>query len=244
MLRRFKAIFSIPVKRQLFKVGLKGQFTPPVGQVDMGDLNRLMPIARNYGYQRGEPIDRYYIEEFLRENQSLIKGHVLEIGDDGYTRGFGGTKVLKSDVLHLNNSNQKATIIGDLTHLPQIKDNTFDCIILTQTIQFIYDYQEALRTCFRILKPGGALLLTAPGIAPLDDNEWHSLYYWSFTAGGVQKLLKETFIGSDIHVKNYGNILAATSFLNGLCREELTKKQLDHHDQFIQMIAVGRAIKK
>lgn len=244
MVSRIKSIIGKPVKSLLFLLRIKKRITPQVGKINFGDFKNTKPIARDYGMTRGNPIDRYYIEKFLKENSAAIKGHVLEIGDNYYTTKFGGLHVVKSDVLHLNNSNQKATIIGDLSNLPQVEDNMFDCIVLTQTLQFIYDYKKALDTCQRILKPGGTLLLTVPSIAPLDDREWGSLYYWSFTDKGILKLLQEVFQNeSIIEVNHLGNVFTSTAFLQGLCLADIPKEKLEFNDPFIQMIVTGKAIK-
>jgi ubiquinone/menaquinone biosynthesis C-methylase UbiE len=80
---------------------------------------------------------------------------------------YGRENVIKSDILHIDDSNKRATFIGDLSNAPQIPDNTFDCFIMTQTLQYIFDFKKALRTCRRILKPGGTLLLTVPNISPI-----------------------------------------------------------------------------
>jgi hypothetical protein len=72
------------------------QATPAVGQIRFGDLRRLTPISRSFGYDRGQPIDRYYIANFLGRHSGDIRGHVLEIGDDRYTRRFGGDRVTHS----------------------------------------------------------------------------------------------------------------------------------------------------
>ena len=64
---------------------------------------RVHPIRRDFGWQSGQPIDRYYTEEhFLPAYQPDIRGRVLEIGDDRYTRQFGKEHVTVSDVLHVN----------------------------------------------------------------------------------------------------------------------------------------------
>jgi hypothetical protein len=92
----------------------KATFTPPVGKVDFGDLRRLTPFRRGYGYDRGRPIDRYYIETFLEKKRSFIQGRVLEIGDDSYTRTFGGDQVTRSDVLHAYNVPQAIIVLTGL----------------------------------------------------------------------------------------------------------------------------------
>src|SRR5688572_17693927 len=88
---------------------------PSVGTVRFGDLRRLAPISRRFGYDRGKPIDRVYIEQFLALHAGDVRGRTLEIGDDAYTRRFGGDRVALHDVLHVAEGNPKATFVGDLT---------------------------------------------------------------------------------------------------------------------------------
>jgi len=88
---------------------------------------------------------------------------VLEIGEVTYTRRFGGDRVTKSDVLHVVEGNPEATIVGDLTNADNIPSEAFDCVILTQTLHLLYDVKTALANLYRILKPGGILLVTVPG---------------------------------------------------------------------------------
>ena len=101
---------------------------------DWGGLRRLEPVSREFGYDRGLPIDRYYIERFLETHRCDVTGRTLEIGDDEYTRRYGGGRATRRDVLHVHARNPAATIVGDLIHAPQMADEIFDCIILTQTL--------------------------------------------------------------------------------------------------------------
>jgi hypothetical protein len=96
-------------------------------------VNRLAPVSREFGYDRGLPIDRYYIERFLARYAEDIRGRVLEIGDNSYTQKYGGSHVTASDVLHVTEGNSQATLVADLTHAEHIPSDTFDCIIFTQT---------------------------------------------------------------------------------------------------------------
>jgi hypothetical protein len=74
--------------------------TPP-NRINFGSLRRLTPVSNVFGYDRGSPIDRYYIESFLSQHSDSIQGRVLEVGDDSYSRKFGGRKVSHQDVLHV-----------------------------------------------------------------------------------------------------------------------------------------------
>src|SRR5262249_31544196 len=140
---------------------------------------RLQPIRPAFGVGHGQCIDRYYIETFLNQYATDIQGHVLEIAENTYTHRFGGQRVCHSDVLHVTPGHPRATITADLTCADHIQSETFDCIILTQTLQFIYDVRAVLCTLYRILKPGGVLLATFPGISQIaryDMEHWGE--YW------------------------------------------------------------------
>src|SRR5690606_9672693 len=122
------------------------------------------------------------IEKFLAYHAGDIHGRVLEIGDDTYTRQFGGKRVSKPDILHVKAGNPKATFIGDLTQADHLPADTFDCFILTQTLHLIYDLRPAMETIHRILRPGGVVLLSVPGISQLATDEWAAHWCWSFTS--------------------------------------------------------------
>jgi len=216
----------------------------PTGRVRFGDLRRLTPFSREFGYDRGVPIDRYYIEHFLATNASDIKGQVLEVADNPYTLRFGGSRVSKSHVLHVREGNSRATIVGDLTCDNDIPSESFDCVVLTQTLQFIYDVRTAVRTLRRILRPGGVVLATVPGISPVsryDMERWG--VFWTFTTQSVRRLFEDVFSRGQIQITAYGNVLTAASFLYGMATEELRQQELEHCDPDYELIITVRAVK-
>jgi len=213
----------LPVRVRRLLAGLLGHGPwPPVGWVRMGGLRRTSPVSRRFGYDRGLPVDRHYIEAFLARASPEIRGRVLEIGDAAYTERFGGTRVTRSDVLDVRADAPGATIVGDLQDAPQIPSDAFDCVILTQTLQLVFDLPATLRTVHRILRPGGVLLVTVPGITSTGDPQWRETWYWSFTARSVERLLGEVFGPGRVEVEAFGNVLTSTAFLHGLAAEELT----------------------
>jgi SAM-dependent methyltransferase len=215
----------------------------PLGRVDLGDLHRLRPVSRVFGFDRGLPIDRYYIEGFLLRHAGDIAGRVLEIADNSYTVRFGGARVVRSDILHVNDDNPLATFVGDLADAPQLPTDAFDCVILTQTLHLIYDMKAAVRTLHRILAPGGVLLLTSPGITQVEHGVRGNEWLWTFTHDSIRRLLDEVFPPADVHVEDHGNVFAAVAFLHGLALEEVSTDALDHHDPAYQVIVAARAMK-
>ena len=167
---------------------------PRTGNVDFGSLYRTTPVSPIFGLDRGQPIDRYYIAQFLMKHREDIRGHCLELGDATYVKRFGGDRVGKIDVLSVAEGSG-TTIIADLTSADHMPSDQFDCIIFTQSLQMIYELKVALRTLHRILTPGGTLLLTSHGISKigrrLGRDGWGE--YWHITAQSAEALFAETF---------------------------------------------------
>ena len=210
---------------------------------DLGDLRRVTPIDANWGFERGTPIDRYYVGRFVGANASDIRGRVLEIAAPDYTRRFG-TGVAQVDVLMAKEGNPEATIVGNLTDAPQIPSDAFDCAIVTQTLQFVWDVRAAIATLHRILAPGGVLLATVPGLtklSPPEDEEYGE--WWHYTARSARRLAEEAFGEGNVEVEAYGNVLSAAAFLYGLAASDLRPDELDARDRLYEVTIGVRARK-
>jgi len=211
--------------------------------IDLGRLDYLHPVSTSFGNDRGQPIDRYYIENFLSQHKNDIHGRVLEIGDNTYTRNFGGDKVKQSDILHVKGTSS-ATIVADITRADNISSNLFDYIIPTQTLQFIYDLPSAISHLHRILKPDGVLLTTMPGLSQIsryDMDRWGE--FWRFTTQSAQQLFEREFTGKNVQVRAYGNVLIAIALLHGLAVEELKPEYFNYQDPDYQVLITVRAVK-
>jgi FkbM family methyltransferase len=216
----------------------------PGQESDPKPASALEPLSRTFGLDRGLPIDRHYIDEFLHAWRDDVHGRVLEVGSDAYTCRVGGPRVAHRDVLNLH-PDPGTTVVADLTDAAQIHDATYDCFILTQTLPFIFDVHAALRTAYRILKPGGVLLLTVPGISQIsryDAERWGD--YWRFTPQGVQRLLAESFAPAATTVQSYGNLRAAAALLEGRAAHELPAGELNHVDADYPVLIAARAQKR
>ncbi len=199
------------------------------------NLRSTEPVANNFGHYRGTSIDRFYIEQFLEQNKSYIKGNVLEIADTTYSKKYG-QHVSSYEVLHYDETNKKATIIGDLTKPETLPQNKIDCFICTQTLNFIYDFKAAIKGSFHLLKPGGTMLCTVAGLCQIsryDMDRWGD--YWRFTNKSIQQSFEEVF-GEQIKVETFGNVLTATALLQGIVKEELTLDELSVNDENYQVL--------
>jgi len=210
--------------------------------VNVRDLTRVSPVSNVMGGDRGTPIDRYYIENFFRKNSHLIRGRVLEVGDSRYSRKFSSGKAGSFDVLHFVPGSREATLIGDLRDTATLPTSAFDCFICAQTFQYTFEIRKAIEGAFYLLKPGGVLLATVPGISQISryDAERYG-EYWRFTTDSLQRLFEPVF-GADLEIESFGNVMAATAFLQGIVLEDLPDLSLlDERDQDYQMLLTIRA---
>jgi SAM-dependent methyltransferase len=196
-------------------------------------------VSDVWGRDRGTPIDRYYIESFLRRHSGDIRGDVLELLDSGYTDRFG-TGVTTCDILDIDPQNPRATLVADLAAADDIAEASYDCFILTQTLQFIYDVRAAVSHAYRILRPGGVVLCTVPSVSRVARRTLDS-EHWRFTQASCQRLFGDVFRPDAVAVRSYGNVLACVAFLAGLAAEELTPDELEFEDVYFPLVVSVRA---
>jgi SAM-dependent methyltransferase len=205
-------------------------------------LDRVDPVSRGWGYDRGLPVDRFYIERFLAKNGAAIRGHVVEVGGDEYTKRFG-RGVTRSEILHVDDSNERATIIADLEAAPQLPSDAYDCIVITQTLQFVYDVRAVVETLHRVLRPGGVILATVPGISHLGGDEWRQAWSWRFTAASAARLFGDVFADGPVRVDAHGNLATSVAFLYGLAVEDLRSETFERDDADYDLLITIRAEK-
>ena len=215
---------------------------PPVRFVRFGQLRRTRPISSRFGYDRGLPIDRYYIERFLAEHAADVRGVALEFQDADYLRRYGGDAVTSVDVMNLEPDYPGTTIVGDLATAPDLPDGRFDCIICTGVIQLVSDVDAAVRNLHRMLRPGGVALVTLPAITRIARDEsggWED--QWRLTSSAARRVFSGVFGPENAQVQWYGNVLPAVAFLMGLATEELKPAELDARDPDYEFVVAVRA---
>jgi SAM-dependent methyltransferase len=210
---------------------------------DLGELRRTTPFS-TWGASRGGSIARVYIAQFLERHGDDIRGRALEIAGDGYIRKYG-TGVTQVDILDVLPDNPKATIVADIADAPGVRDNSFDCVVVTQVLSWVFDVRAVLATAHRILRPGGVLLATTPGIAriaPVESElfgEW-----WHFTSMSAKRATEEVFGPGNVEVESFGNVLAAAGSLYGLGAYDLSPEELAVRDPAFELVVAIRAVKR
>ena len=207
----------------------------------LGTIRRTRPLSDHWGRERGTPVDRYYIDRFLAAERDVIRGRVLEVMNRDYTERFG-IDVEHSDVLDVDPENSSATVVADLAAASEVPTAMFDCFILTQTLQYIYDLRAAVEHAHRILRPGGTLLCTVPVASRIARRQLES-EFWRLTPAACSRLFGDVFVGGQLAVRPCGNVLATVAFLVGMSAEELSSRELDREDPFFPLVVTVRATK-
>jgi SAM-dependent methyltransferase len=200
----------------------------------------LEPLSQSWGFDRGLPIHRYYVERFLREVAGDIRGHCLEFQEDSYTTRFGGSTVLKLDILHIDASNPLATIVADLTKPNDVPSDRFECIVCTHVLHIVPELDRLVRALHRVLRPGGVLLVATPFVSMCGPR---SPELRRLTPDGLRLVLGSVFGEEKVRVRAYGNSLTAAGELRGLVADEFSSAELDHEDARFAVEVCARAVK-
>ena len=203
----------------------------------------LQPISNIFGFDRGQPIDRYYIENFISENSAFIQGTVLEVADREYTMKYG-KNVKQSITTHINSHSDSDSRFVNLETGEGVEEGLADCFILTQTLPFIFDVRKAAENVIRLLKNGGTALVTVSGISQIsryDMDRWG--HYWSFTTASLRKLFEGHKDVEHVEIKTYGNVKTVVSGLYGLAVEDMVLDDFMYQDNDYQQI-IAAVVKK
>jgi SAM-dependent methyltransferase len=213
-----------------------------VATAQPGGDNRATPIARDWGFSRGTPVDRYYINAFLESCAADVRGNVLDVQEADNARRIGSHRVARVDVIDVDAANPRATVVADLRCAPNVPSESYDCIILTQTLHLVDDMPAVVAECARLLRPGGVLLATMPCISRIANDYGPAHDHWRVTAPAARRLFAEQF-GPNVQVESWGNVAAAAAFLYGMAVHELAPATLNFQDPHYPLLVTVRAQK-
>jgi SAM-dependent methyltransferase len=129
-------------------------------------------------------------------------GKLLDIGcaEKPYEKMFEGrvTEHLGCDVEQ--SVDRRVDIICSATAIP-LEDASVDTVLCTQVIEHVADHRGLLREALRLLRPGGALILSAPMYWPL-HLEPHD--FFRFTKYGLRHVLEDAGFSVDSIESNGG----------------------------------------
>lgn len=189
--------------------------------------NRTEHLSR-LNYTTTSINDPYYLEykylfaDLKNAVAQFAAGDVLDIGCgnkpyfhffDGKISSYTGCDIIQSD-------KNLVDILCPATEIPLPNDSK-DTVFTTQVLEHVADHKKLLSEAFRILKPGGHLILSAPMCW-----EHHEVPYdfFRFTRHGFEYLLSEQGFETVVIQANGGKwALVGQVFLNSI-RSSFEKK--------------------
>ena len=133
--------------------------------------------------------------KWIREQAKDVTGKVLSVGSGGDQDNEGGhyrQYFLNASSYETSDFSKTAPVnlYLDVRSMPEVKDETYDCVFASGLIEHVDDMWAAMREINRIMKPGGVLLFGAPfgaAIHRAPQDFWrmtiHGLRYTVETSG-------------------------------------------------------------
>ena len=195
-------------------------------------------LSNDYGDSRGTPITRYYIQHFFLNLNHFGWGNCLEFEDNRYTNQFGKNVTKYNTFKFSNKYNDKDNlIIGDLTKIPLLPKERFDFIVCTNVLNFIFDFESAIKGIYRMLKKEGKCIITLDGpsshISRYDMERWGD--YWRFTNLSAKKIFERSNFKIEQNTV-YGNPYACSAQLNGFSIQDIDQSKLFPSEKDYQLL--------
>ena len=135
------------------------------------NYSKIKRVSKKFGFDRGLPIDRFYIDKYLDKNLSKSTyQNGLEVGGVQYLEKFKVAK--KTALLHpeylISEGHGDQALVVDLNKkFKNIGDEKFDLIIATNVLTFVEEPHLALNTFQELLVPGGLLIISVSASMPI-----------------------------------------------------------------------------
>jgi len=139
-----------------------------------------MPLSRRVGRALSGKLTRITLDRFIAAHASPHR--TLDIGAQNGPYAASFPNRIGADIM----PGRGVRIIADAQVLG-VASETFEVILCTEVLEHLPEPQRAIDEMFRVLKPGGTLLLTTRFLFPLHDAP-HD--YFRFTKYGLQYLLR------------------------------------------------------
>ena len=132
---------------------------------------------------------RVLLDELLQKHLSLLKGLILDVGGEKLNpRGKSRPESDLARTYYINISlENRPDLIGDALRLP-VRAASVDCVICCEVLEHIPEPAVCCNEMFRVLKPGGTLIISTPFMFPIHADP-HDFYRYS--PDGLRYLCRE-----------------------------------------------------
>lgn len=159
------------------------------------------------------------LRQRVREQMQVYAGQLQNIGFEKWKIldvGTAGDKIRPSENFQYFPSKHFKTLdvdpqwkpdyVGDICRT-DFPSGHWDLVILSQTLEHIFDFRAAIAEIYRIVKPGGFAIIDSPFMYH-HHPESSFADYWRFSPQALERLLKE--VGFSSQVKLIDNLLTTS----------------------------------
>ena len=208
-------------KQSLEYLETLGLLSPAINTIDWGDLRRRFPLCNLFGFTRGTPIDRYYLDKFISEIRPQVAGTVLEVGGVLQNRElYQFSKATEYHTLDIA-ANPGVTSVGDVHDPATFKPESLDAVVIFNVLEHCHNPWVVVQNIYIWLKVGGKCFCMVPSAQRLHDIPGD---YWRPLPDGMQQLFQD-YRQKKLYV--YGNPLTVVANFMGISAEELSSDELD-----------------
>lgn len=141
--------------------------------------------SRWYSLKKLKNLILFAKENFIENQNEVVKLADFGCGTMPYRSLFDQSKVKYVGIDLDWNPHAEVFISNDSKIL--IEDESFDIVLSTQVLEHVEDPAIYLNEAYRVLKPGGKLVLTTHGYWMFHPDPTD---YWRWTSSGLQKIVK------------------------------------------------------
>jgi SAM-dependent methyltransferase len=227
------------------------------------------PTNHDAAHDLAYSVRRGFVDEFFTRHASALppRSRVLDLGGmKGKSRGTFSLSRYPLEVTVANVSpNANPDVLCDAAHVP-LESASFDAVILSEVLEHLLDPEATLHECARLLRPGGALLATAPFLFrvhpdPIDVARYTATWWEDrLTRAGFASLeierqgmffsvMAEFLRGWVLHLETTGafwpGMRGAAIDLVRWAREQAVRRERDvpHDDAYLRSYTTGFGVR-
>jgi len=153
--------------------------------------SRAAPRHSPTSLLRGESVSDYSIRDAVLRHSEYVNGTVLDLGCGSRPfEGFFNGRVKRwvgADYPSTGHPRAYPDVLADAMKLP-LAGASFDTVLCTQVLEHVPEPMDLLRETWRVLRPGGHLVLTAPQYNALHGEPGD---FYRYTKYGLDHLAKK-----------------------------------------------------
>lgn len=149
----------------------------------------------------------FLLQDIEKAIKEFVKGDLLDVGcgNKPYEKWYKQVSDSQVGCDIIQSNENRVDVICLATDL-SFADNSFDTVLCTQVMEHVFDHHALLSEAYRVLRPGGHIILTVPFCWEIHEAPYD---FFRVTRHGLEELFKEQDFKIDKIKANGGKWAAA-----------------------------------